>query len=159
MNCHLSGHGQAPLHMPGDTNPALPCPCPAHVFFSSELTLSQKCREQRQLYISLSSHIHVSLPPQQWGYSGPKTVHGPSLTNTFTQTLHGGSIFASPRLGRGWGSGKDSREEIFPPSSHNELIVGGAGGGLGERDRPRRQTHEAAGRDAKKLSLQGILCL
>lgn len=136
--------------MPGDTNPALPCPCPAHVFFSSELTLSQKYREQRQLYISLSSHIHVSLPPQQRGYSGAKTVRGLSPTNTFTQTLHEGSIFASRRLGGGWGgSGKDGREEIFPPSSHNEPIVGGAGGGIGERDRPRRQTHEAAGGDAK----------
>lgn len=51
--------------------------------------------------------------------------------------------------GGGGGSGKYGREEIFPPSSHNEPIVGGAGGGIGERDRPRRQTHEAAGGDAK----------
>lgn len=96
LNCHLPYQGQAPLHMPGAQT--LLCQVHAHVFFSSVLTFSQQCREQRQLYISLSSHTHVSLPPQQQGYSGAKTMHGPSLTNTFTQTLHGGSIFASPRL-------------------------------------------------------------
>lgn len=51
MNLHLPGRGRAPQHAFRDTNPALPCPCPAHVFFSSQLTPSQKHREQRQLYI------------------------------------------------------------------------------------------------------------
>jgi len=68
----------------------------------------------------------------------------PPLANTFTETLHGGSLGPA-----GVGSGKDGREETLPPSSHNEPIVGGAGGGVGEWDRPRRQTHEAAGGDAK----------
>lgn len=68
----------------------------------------------------------------------------PPLTNAFTQTLHGGSPGPA-----GEGSGKDSREETLPPLSHNESIVGGTGGGVAERDRPRRQTHEAAGGDAK----------
>lgn len=68
----------------------------------------------------------------------------PPLTNAFTQTLHGGSLGPA-----GEGSGKDGREETLLPSSHNAPIVGGAGGGVGERDRPWRQTHEAVGRDAK----------
>lgn len=68
----------------------------------------------------------------------------PPLTNAFTQTLHRGSPGPA-----GEGSGKDGGEETLPPSSHNESIVGGARGGIGEWDRPRRQTHEAAGKDAK----------
>lgn len=46
-------------------------------------------------------------------------------------------------------AGEGGREETLPPSSHNEPIVRGAGGGIGERDRPRRQAHEAAGGDAR----------
>lgn len=68
----------------------------------------------------------------------PRMVH--PCTNAFTEAVYGGS--PGP-------AGEDRGEETFPPSPHNEPIVGRAGGGIGEQDRPRRQAHEAVGGDAK----------
>lgn len=134
--------------MLGHTNPALPRPCPAHVFFSSQLTLSQTRREQRQLYIIVlqASARTFILPSHPSCRDLVGQNHAWSLPPQMHLHKHGtGAPWA--QLG-GQREGRQ-RRNAPPPSSHNEPIVGGAGGGIGEQDRPRRQTHEAAGGDAK----------
>lgn len=150
------GRGQDPQRAPRDTHPAPQRLSPAHVFLSSQLTLSQERGEQRQLYITMcsaSAHTPV-LPshPSCRDLGGGKAMPRPSPHDCIdTSTERAGA----PRALCGEGGG----EEALPPSPHNEPIVGGAGGGVGRVGQATEASSRGSRRRCQGLLLQGTLRL
>lgn len=140
------GRGQDPQRAPRDTHPAPQRLSPAHVFLSSQLTLSQERGEQRQLYITMrsaSAHTPV-LPshPSCRDLGGAKPCLVPPLTTALTQAR---SVQGLPGLSVG-----RAAEKKHSPHPHTmSRLSEEPEEALGEWDRPRRQAPEAAGGDAR----------
>lgn len=154
INCHLPRQGA----VLGDTTPALPFLCPAHVFLSPQLTPSQRHREQRSF---TSPRVkpqltHLFFPPIPaariwWGKAVLQSLPLNCIhTNTKCNCIY--------RVQRGYQEGgeqKDWQRNALP--SHNEPLLDRMEAVL----QSRTATEENSGGSTKRcqgLLLQGILC-
>lgn len=149
MSCSLPGRGSGTPHAFGDTNPTLLCLCPAHVFFSSQLTLCQSAENRGSFTSSCSMPqlAHSSFPPIpaagiQWG----KTMQ--SLPTQMHLHKH---CTGAPQPGRA--AGRTTEKKRSPRHHHtmSRLLEEALESGTGHGGKLTRR--------CQRLSLQGILSL